>query len=235
MADTSDLSKEALETAKGLAPWRTSLPWWVVLIEGIVLAVIGVLVLLDPQKANVNVALILTVGLAVAGLLQLWDVIWGRAPESVDSAMAMRAAIAVFAGLVVLLLYFLNALTVQGGLIIVGLASLIYGLLGLVVVFGTIGSQRRTALLETVLFTGIGLLMLYTQFAGAEAVTTALTVAAWLVLVIGVGLIIMAIWRQQKGDEADAAIDAALGRAGATTSASDLPGTEPGEQQTPRP
>lgn len=102
--------------------WRTSVPWWVVLIEGVVLAAIGGLMLLSSKKANGNVALILTVGLAVA---------------------------------------------------------------------------------------------------------------AWLVLVTGIGLVGLAIRRQQKGDEAAAAIAAALSRVGVSTSATDVPGTEPRKLETP--
>ncbi|MEA3335176.1 MAG: hypothetical protein U9R25_04650 [Chloroflexota bacterium] len=213
----SNMTQEALEKGKGLAPWRTSLPWWVVLLEGIVLGGIGLLVLLDPGKANIRLALILTAALVVAGLLQLWDVLRSRAPESIDSAAGARAGIAIFAGVVVFILYFVTddigqkLLTIPVGLIIFGSASLIYGLLGIVMIFGTRGAQRRTAIVETLFFTAIGALMLYTQFAGPEAVTTAATIGGWLALGTGVLLIGLAIWRQQKGEQADEVIDSVVG------------------------
>jgi uncharacterized membrane protein HdeD (DUF308 family) len=93
MAEKQDLSDQAMDAAKQLAPWKTSLPWWVVLIEGLVIGGIGLMVILDPQGANVNLALALSVGLVIAGLLQIWDIwqngslrrstaLWGHAPES---------------------------------------------------------------------------------------------------------------------------------------------------------
>ena len=50
-----DLKDESLEKAKELAPWRADLPWWVVLIEGAVLLVIGFLILINPEQTSVNV------------------------------------------------------------------------------------------------------------------------------------------------------------------------------------
>ena len=63
---------------------------------------IGLLVLLDPNKANVRLALLLTAALPVTGLLQVWSVLRVKAPESVDTAAGARAAIGVCAGVIVL-------------------------------------------------------------------------------------------------------------------------------------
>jgi uncharacterized membrane protein HdeD (DUF308 family) len=209
MAKKQDLTHETLEAAKQLAPWSTSLPWWVVLIEGIILGGIGLLVLLNPTRANINVVLILSAGLALAGILQVWDVLRGKAPESVDSAVSARAGIAVYAGFLILILYFIEEITVRGGLLIFGLASLIYGFLGLALIFNTIGAQRRQAIVEFVLFTGAGLLIMYTLVSGPSAVTTAATIAGWLALLSGIALIGLSIWRMQKGDQADELINTA--------------------------
>ena len=83
-----DLKQQSLETAKGLAPWRAGLPWWVVLVEGGVLGLVGILILIDPRKATLNVALFLAAALVVAGIIQIWSVLRGRAPEDIDSLIA---------------------------------------------------------------------------------------------------------------------------------------------------
>jgi uncharacterized membrane protein HdeD (DUF308 family) len=199
----TDLSHETLRKAKEIAPWRSDLKWWVILVEGIVLGIVGLLVLVDVQRTNANVALIFTAALALAGLLQLWAVARGQVPEDLDSLVSGRAAIAVFAGLSVLLLYFLDKLTQGVGLILVGLASLLYGLLGFVLVFRTDGARKRSALIETILFSLVGALMIYTQFAGATAINTALTIIGGLVLLLGIGLIIFAFLRRSESTARD--------------------------------
>ncbi|MEA3336398.1 MAG: hypothetical protein U9R25_10845 [Chloroflexota bacterium] len=227
MSENYDLSDQAVDAAKQLAPWKTSIPWWVVLIEGVVVGGIGLMVVLDPQGANVNLALVLSAGLAIAGLLQFWDILQESVPEKIDSAVAARAGIAVYAGILLLVLYFIGddastgeqALTRVAGFGIFGTATLIYGLLALVQVFGTGGNQRRQAILEFLLFTSVGLVALYGLFAGGTAIITAVRIIGWIFLIAGIALIILSIWRQQKGDEADEMIDAATGAVGGAADA----------------
>ena len=211
MTQDFDLSDQATEAAKQLAPWRTGLPWWAVLIEGIVLGGVGLLVLLNPARANINLALILSAGLVVAGIMQFCAILNNQAPEGIDSAMSSRAAIAVFAVALILVLYFLEEITVRGGMITFGLAAVVYGLLAAPVIVGTLGSQRRQALIEFLVFTAAGAVVIYTLFRGPEALTTTVTIAGWIALLGGIALIVLAIWRQQKGDEADKMIESVAG------------------------
>jgi uncharacterized membrane protein HdeD (DUF308 family) len=203
----SDWTKDAMDQAKQLAPWRTNLPWWVVLVEGIILGVVGILVLLDPRQTSVNVALFLTVMLLVAGLLQLWSALRDKVPQSVESAVSARGAIAVFSGLLIWLLFFMDLLLPEVGRIIFGLGSLLYGLGGFFVVFGTLGAQRRTALIESIFYTLIGVLMIYVHFAGPTGVVTATRIVGWVALLAGLALIGLAIWRQRQGAAADEKIE----------------------------
>ena len=208
----SDLSNETVSKAKEIAPWRSDLSWWVILVEGIILGGVGLLVLVDVQRTNANVALIFTAALAVAGLMQLWAVARNQVPENLDSLVSGRASIAVFAGLSVLLLYFMDNLTQGVGLILVGLASLLYGLLGLVLALRTDGARRRSAIIETILFSLVGALMIYTQFAGGAAVSTAVSIIGGLALLLGIGLIIFAFLRRRDDnvDDQGTATDAPM-------------------------
>ncbi len=208
MAEKRDLSDQAVDAAKELAPWSTRIPWWVVLIEGIIVAGIGLLTVLDPQAANVNLALFMCVGLVFAGLMQMWSVLRSRVPDTIDSIVSARAAIAIFAGLSILILYFIEgALTRVAGFGIFGTAALLYGLLALVQVVRTDGSSRRRALVEFILFTAVGVLTLWGLYAGGEAIVSAVNIIGWIFLAGGIVLIGLAIWRWQKGDEADEMID----------------------------
>ena len=230
MAERQDFSDQAVDAAKQLAPWSTRIPWWVVLREGLVVGGIGLMVVFNPEGANVSLALALSLGLVIAGLLQFWGILREDVPEKIDSAVSARAAIAVYAGLLILILYFLGddpvtglpVLTRVAGFGIFGTAALIYGLLALIQVIRTDGSSRRQALIEFLLFASVGLITLWGLFAGGESIVSAVRIIGWIFVIGGAALIALAIWRQQKGDEADEMIDAVTdsvgGAAGAVTS-----------------
>jgi len=216
MAEKRDLSDQAVDAAKQLAPWSTRIPWWVVLIEGIVLGGIGLMAVFNPQGANETMAVALTIGLLIAGLTQAWAVMRGRVPEIIDSAVAARAAVAVFAAILLLVLYFLGEdegtgaiiLTRIAGYSIFGTAALVYGLLALVQVVRTDGSSRRQALVEFLIFTAVGIIVLWSLITGSqESVASAVRIVGWIFIIGGVVLIGLSIWRWQKGDEADEMID----------------------------
>lgn len=208
MAQKYDLSDQALDAAKQLAPWSTRIPWWVVLIEGLVVAGIGLLAVFDPAGANVTLALALSAALVVAGAAQLWSLLGSGVPEKIDSAVAARAAIALYAGLLVLVLYFIEGgLTRIAGFGIFGTGALIYGLLALVQVVRTSGNSRRQALIEFLLFASVGAISLWGLYAGGEAIVSAVRIIGWIFIIAGIALIGLAIWRWQKGDEADEMIE----------------------------
>jgi uncharacterized membrane protein HdeD (DUF308 family) len=216
MSQSRDLSDQAVDAAKQLAPWSTRIPWWVVLIEGIVLGAIGLLAVFNPQGANETMAVALTIGLLIAGFTQTWAVMRGRVPEKIDSVVSARAAIAVFAGILLLVLYFLGEeegtgaviLTRIAGYAIFGTAALVYGLLALVQVVRTDGSSRRQALIEFLIFTVVGIIVLWSLITGSqESVASAVRIVGWIFIIGGVALIGLSIWRYQKGDEADEMID----------------------------
>ena len=83
MAEKHDFSDQAVDAAKQLAPWSTRIPWWVVLIEGVVLGAIGLVAVFNTQGANVTLVLALSAGLVVAGLLQIWGIFRESVPEKI--------------------------------------------------------------------------------------------------------------------------------------------------------
>jgi hypothetical protein len=219
MAAKREFSDQAVDAAKQLAPWSTRIPWWVVLIEGIVVGAVGLLAVIDPGRTNETLALALTFALLIAGLTQVWALMRSRIPDKIDAGVAARAGIAVYAGLVVLILYFLGEDATTGGRIltrvagygIFGTAAVVYGLLALVQVIRTDGSSRRQALIEFLLFTAAGVITLWGLFSGSESIAGAVRIVGWIFIVAGVALIGLSIWRRQKGDEADEMIESVTG------------------------
>lgn len=209
----SKITAELTESAKKLAPWRSGLAWWVILIEGVALAVIGLLIILDPAKTNIRVGLLLSLGLFIAGLLQMWSLFRNKVPEPVDGIVGARAALGIFSGLLVLWLFMGGLLTIEVGLLVLGLGSLAYGVLGLFIVFNTVGSQRTAAFMEMLFFTLFGLVVLYTRYVGPTAIATGVTIIGWLGIVLGVVLILYSFVRkgqEEKGEQVEAAAAAAV-------------------------
>ena len=207
----SDLTTDSLEQVKRFAPWRTNLPWWVVLIEGVVMGIVGILVLLDPQQTSVNVALFLTIVLIISGVLQLWSALRDKVAPGAESLVTARGSIALFSGIVIWILLYMNALTPDVGRIIFGLGSLTYGLLGIGVVFNTDGNQRRTTMIESIFFTIIGLLMVYVLFAGPDAIVVATRIVGWAALLAGLALIGLAFVRWRDKKQAEETVDQVSG------------------------
>ena len=195
---TDSLKQESLDTAKQLAPWRAGLPWWVVLIEGAVMGVIGILILIDPRKTTINVALFLAAVLVVSGIIQLWAVLRGKAPESVDSLIASRGSIAIFAGGTILLLFFLDYLGLEDGLVVFGLGSLIFGVTGFLVALQASGPRRRSGLIEGIFFTLFGILLIYVLFAGGDQVHQATRIVGWTAIVGGLALIGLSFYNKAR-------------------------------------
>lgn len=194
----TEQTNSVMERAKQFAPWRSDLPWWIVLIEGLVLGGVGVLVLLDPSQTSANVSLFLTFVLLVAGLLQSWAVFRSKFSPSYQRIAAAQGAVGMYTGVVIWLLFFMDALMPVVGVVIFGTGSLIYGLLGIMVGFGSAGAKRRSELIESIFFAIIGVLMLYVLFAGPTGVVTATRIVGWLALLCGVSLIGLSIWRWRQ-------------------------------------
>ncbi len=174
--------------------------------------------LIDVERTSLNVAIAMAAVLLVVGFIQLWVVMRNKAPESVDSLMSARGSVAVFAGLAIVLLYFLNIyydtgvyLTTEAGLIIFGLATLFYGISGLILAMKIDGRRRRSALIEGVFFTLFGLLLFYIIFGGAEAVSKALQIVGWIAIFGGASLIGLAFFNRSKEQQAQEAFVKAEG------------------------
>ncbi|MEZ4559825.1 MAG: hypothetical protein R2851_23885 [Caldilineaceae bacterium] len=83
----SELAQTAAK-AKDLAPWRPNLPWWIVLVEGIIIGGMGLLLVVNPALSSINVAVASLSYWWSSGLLQLWAVIRNKVSERLDGIVA---------------------------------------------------------------------------------------------------------------------------------------------------
>lgn len=197
----ADLTQQTVQKAKELAPWKPNLPWWVILIEGIAIGGMGALLIWNPDASSINAAIFFTGVLLVIGIVQIWAVIRNKLPEHLDGMVAGRGAIAIFAGASILLLLYLDLLTLGVGRVLFGLAATIFGILGILIFFGGGQRQLRSIVIDSLFFLVAGAIMLYAQWHGGEFVTEATSWLGWISMAAGLGLIGYAIWRYQKSKE----------------------------------
>lgn len=218
----TDLATQARTRATQLAPWRSALPWWVVLVEGVIFGGMGLLVVIDPTGTTNNLAFFFTILLIVVGLVQTWSVIRSRVPETMSGPISARAGIGIYAGLSIMILLFMDVLTLDVGRVLFGLAASIFGLLGVLLIVRGATQFLRGLIIDTVFFLVVGLLMLYVQWWGSGAfVVSATRVVGWLALITGIGLIGFAFWRSQNAPPEGATADGAADEQGASDGTDD--------------
>lgn len=104
--------------------------WWVVLIEGLIAIAIGLYMLLDQASATASFGLLLAAFLAISGLVKSvkgglrWNNPGGK-------TQTIQGLVGLIGGGGILLLHFLNVLSLVIGVTILGIALIVYGLVGL--------------------------------------------------------------------------------------------------------
>ena len=114
-------------------PWRKGTGWMIVMIEGIVLAVIGVMFLVSAEGASKTVRMVLAAVLLVNSLLRIWAAMRGMAP--MDRGMPLRmvaSGIGLTVGLLVLLEPGSDYITNDAAKVILGIGLLAYGIVNLI-------------------------------------------------------------------------------------------------------
>lgn len=198
----ASLTTQTLTKAKGLAPWRPGLPWWIVFIEGGLLVVIGILIVINPSVSSINVAIGLTLLLLMTGIIELWAVFRNRVAPGADATIAARGAIAVYAGASILFMVFMDIdLSLAAGRVLFGLAAVSVGALGLVGYIGGARKRLRGLLVDSLFFLFAGLLVIYAQWRGGVLVAQAMLWLGWISIVAGLGLGGFAFWRRQQSKD----------------------------------
>ena len=184
------MTEQAKSMAHSTAPWRRGIPWPIVLVEGIAVGGIGIYMLVSDSASDVVRQLIALI-LLVNGLL---DIIGGfRAEDSMGARYrVLRGSIGATIGAIITLEPFWDFLTNSAARWILGLGFLAIALLGfaLLVITREQGGLRLGAAITNLAFLILAILL----FTGSESDNTRTTLLGTVAIVLGVLLVVYALY-----------------------------------------
>lgn len=189
--------------AKQYAPWSKSAPWWAVLVQGAVLALIGLWILFGGSSAKV-IVMLLAAYILVMSLLTIWGAM--RRAEVRSIAGLVGAGVGLMTSLTILLTPYVSFLEPESSLGVFGLGLIVNGVLGILSVLGP--RYGLGALIGAVVNVLIGAYVIYALVRGDQSVDLIWWIGL-LAAVFGVGLGIYAVLVTRKSQAAGPAIPAA--------------------------
>lgn len=178
-------------------PLRADLPWAVVLIEGAILAVIGLYAILASSSAQRNIVLLIGIFLVLSGLSAIYAAVRDRREISLMTPFNyFRAGIALSVGAIIVCNRIWEFMTINAARGIVG-AGLIA--IGLVAIIGLLVARRQAELkiaafgVPSILVI-LGIAVVYQ----ASNDNNSSKLIGWVALVIGLGLIGLAFLRRNQ-------------------------------------
>ena len=192
------------ESATGLmrkgAPWRKGIPWWLIAIEGLVIIGIGAYMIWESDSADhvarQLVAAILLVS-AASNVLEAW-----RAPSSSSAVLqATRGGIGLAVGTIVVLANWSDYLANEAERLILGIGLIAYAAFGIAAIayaFKAKESQANAGPITAALTLAYGIILLT---GGQETSESRIQWLGGIAIVIGVALIIFALWQRSGSDE----------------------------------
>lgn len=180
-----------------IKPWRRATAWWVLLIEGIVGAGLGVALLLWPAEAQGWTLLFLAIVLATQGLLTLFGLLRGKRQ---GNFALIRGAISLIVGVVVILmpLFGFGDRLTAAWLLAIGLLAA--GVLAIMAPFFEAHASKRGDLLMAIFLLVLGGLLVYNVVTSVDV----LQILAWTLIAFGAALIGFGILARSKADAGDA-------------------------------
>lgn len=182
--------------AKQYAPWSKSAPWWAVLVQGAVLALIGLWILFGGSSAKV-IVMLLAAYILVMSLLTIWGAM--RRAEVRSIAGLVGAGVGLMTSLTILLTPYVSFLEPESSLGVFGLGLIVNGVLGILSVLGP--RYGLGALIGAVVNVMIGAYVIYALVRGDQSVDLIWWIGL-LAAVFGVGLGIYAVLVTRKSQAA---------------------------------
>ena len=188
----------AIETAHRVAPWRGDIAWWVVGIQGLIGLVVGLWLLFNQGAGEPVLAV---VGLLLLGIASMWawSAMRSDLPQVVLGWRGLRAGVGVLAGLLVVLDFVMDFLTVPAALVVLSIGMLVAGLIG--IAEWIVGREemhwRWPTLTGPVVAASFGLVLLLSRLQAAPIFLQVIGAAA---VVLGVLLLIRAgmLFREER-------------------------------------
>jgi uncharacterized membrane protein HdeD (DUF308 family) len=176
------------------APWSPRTSWTIVLIEGIVVGVAGLLFLFKPLGGTSTTLQLAGVILLAASLITAFRLWRHHVRPDLEQLAAFRSGSGLTVGLVVVVATFLTAVTpeVSAALaVVVGIGFIVYGVTGIAVSF--VRSQHDAPLpMATLILNAIvalaGLVLMFSGAAGSDSVSGIFNLLGIGLIVAGLGL-----------------------------------------------
>ena len=176
------------------APWSARTSWTIVLVEGIVAAIVGLIFLIKPlggSSTTLQLVGLILLGGSLINAFQLWR---RHIRPDLETIAAFRAGSGVTVGLVVVIATFFTAVTdsVAAALaVVVGIGFIIFGLTGIAASFvrKTVDAPLpiATLILNAVLALA-GAVLMFAGAASASAVDGIFNLLGILLIAVGLGL-----------------------------------------------
>jgi uncharacterized membrane protein HdeD (DUF308 family) len=176
------------------APWSARTSWTIVLVEGIVAAIVGLIFLVKPlggSSTTLQLVGLILLGGSLINAFQLWR---RHIRPDLETLAAFRAGSGVTVGLVVVIATFFTAVTdsVAAALaVVVGIGFIIFGLTGIAASFVRKRADAplpiATLILNAVLALA-GAVLMFAGAASADAVDGIFNLLGILLIAVGLGL-----------------------------------------------
>ncbi len=124
---TTEMAKSALRQVR---PWRAGMPWWVILLEGLIALGIGIYVLMAPNAGN-SIVLLLALYLLVAHVERAIIGFRSQIPAAILAERMLRAGIGVTVGLIIVVDALIPFINPPAPLVILSLGWLLIGAIGI--------------------------------------------------------------------------------------------------------
>lgn len=177
------------------APWKKGARWEVVVAQGIILGIAGLVVWLAPGFGAYAVLQLIAVLLLAMALLSVWRLMRGRVAPGRVATVAFRAGVGVSIGLVTVIGTLIVENRDQGTValaIVLGIGLVLYGLIAAVSAVGqrTSGSGVPVvALLVSVVTVVLGVLLVLNGRNGIDSLQGTFVVLGIVMLVVGAALV----------------------------------------------
>lgn len=190
---TSEFAKSALSQVR---PWRKGLPWWVVVLEGLIALVVGIYILTQPAAGS-QIVLILALYLLIVSAERAFLGFRELIPHAIVAERMLRAGIGLTVGLIIVLDSWQPFMTSPAPVVILSLGWLLTGLIAIWewVAARSILGLGFGALISPIVSSLFGLLMLVSRLSLSGLVLQSLGILA---TVAGVALLIYGYFLSRK-------------------------------------
>ncbi len=179
--------------------------WQLQLVTAAILAVAGIVMLLDQARAELVVGLVLGAYFLVEGVGYIVGRMGNRGPGRAGEVDALRAGVGLLTAALLFGLSFLEAITLTGVRVILIIGGVPFGVLGLWLWLLSRGSAGRLGFaVANVLVAALGILLFVTQFVDGTVFGRVVVVVAWGAIILAALLALIALVRARSSGKAAA-------------------------------